>query len=159
MYIHEHPNHYNTPPNLTYIFIATPTPTAIAVAIIPASIARPTPDISSPDTRSLIAFINGTPGKRGIIDPTINIFGVSNIPTSTRPTPQRPIIIEDTNVAKTGILLIFFTLSYILIAITDVIRVNIKVNTLSPPTNAAKLEEPIAVHIFIAICECGGLSS
>ena len=44
MYIKWHCYHYNTPPHLTYKFIAIPTPTAIPVAIIPASIALPTPE-------------------------------------------------------------------------------------------------------------------
>ena len=56
MYIHRHPNHYNPPPNLIYIFIAIPKHTAISVTIIPASFARPTPYISSPDTKYLIAL-------------------------------------------------------------------------------------------------------
>ena len=77
---------------------------------------------------------------------------MSNIPISTIPTPQRPIIMDDTNVAKTGMLLIFLTSLYVIIAITEVIRVNINVNTSSPPTKTAKLDEPIAVHIFIALC-------
>ena len=59
---------------------------------------------------------------------------------------------DDTNVAKTGMLLIFLTSLYVIIAITEVIRVNINVNASSPPTKTAKLDEPIAVHIFIALC-------
>ena len=89
-----------------YILIIIPTPDAIAVAIIPASNNLPSPDISSPEIKSLTALINGTPGSKGIIVPTISIFGVSKIPSSVKITPLNAIVIDVTSIPKRGILVI-----------------------------------------------------
>ena len=53
MHINRHICHYNAPPNLIHKSNIKPTPQAIAIAVIPASKARATPEIKSPEIKSL----------------------------------------------------------------------------------------------------------
>ena len=69
------------------------------------------PEIKFPDIRSLIDLITATPGSRGIIEPTINIVGVSIIPNSVKATPRTVITKDETTQENADIELIFIVWS------------------------------------------------
>ena len=72
--------------------------------------ARATPEIKSPEIKSLIPFINDTPGSSGIIEPTINILGVSRIPMWLSKTPTIAMNVDANRLEKAGIELSFIIL-------------------------------------------------
>ena len=75
----------------------------MAPAVKQASIILEVPAIKLPDIKSLNPCIKETPGKSGIIEPTIRDFGLAKILCVTNKLPNIAIEKELINVAKKGI--------------------------------------------------------
>ena len=116
----------------------------MATAVKVASNALATPDIKSPDIRSLNPFIKETPGSRGIIEPTIRVLGWLKNPILDKEVPITAINIAEVNVANEGIELILNILSNIITAKIDVINVKMK-STNVHPNKTEKQAEPSPV--------------
>ena len=98
--------HHNVPPNLIQILRTIPTPQAILTAVTQASKLRATPEIKSPEIKSLIPLIKETPGRSGIIEPTIKVVGDIIIPSCVSRSPTKAIRVEAAKLAKADIELI-----------------------------------------------------